>query len=270
MSTLTAVVPSPARQQGLSAHLRNIASIAWRSLVQIKHNPMELLDLSVQPVMFLLLFTFMFGGQMAGSPQEYLQYALAGLIVQNSVFTALNTAVGLHTDVAKGVYDRFRSLPIGRPVPLIGRIVADLAKQVWAIALMIVLGLIIGFDLGGGVGGVLASVALLLVFTLAMSWLNVLLGLVAGSEEKVMMFGFTIAMPLSFTSSAFVRTDTLPSALQFWAEKINPITAIADSVRALLDGTPVGNSVVVTLIWAAGLALVFFPLAMRAYRAKLS
>ncbi|GIG70802.1 ABC transporter permease [Phytomonospora endophytica] len=270
MTALTATVPSPARQHGLAANLRNIASIAWRSLVQIKHNPMELLDLSVQPVMFLLLFTFMFGGQMSGSPQEYLQYALAGLIVQNSVFTALNTAVGLHSDVAKGVYDRFRSLPIARPVPLIGRILADMVKQVWAVALMLVLGLIIGFDLNGGIGGALASLALLLVFTLAMAWLNVLLGLVAGSEEKVMMFGFTIAMPLSFTSSAFVRTDTLPSALQFWAEKINPVTAIADSVRGLLDGTPVGHSVIVTLVWAAGLVVVFFPLAMRAYRAKLS
>lgn len=270
MTTLTAVVPTAARQSGITAHIRNIASIAWRGLVQIKHNPMELLDLSVQPVMFLLLFTFMFGGQMAGSPGEYLQYALAGLIVQNSVFTALNTAVGLHSDVAKGVYDRFRSLPIARPVPLIGRIIADMAKQVWAVALMLGLGLAIGFHLGGGVLGVLGALALLLVFTLAMAWLNVTLGLLASSEEKVMMFGFTIAMPLSFTSSAFVRTDTLPGPLQWWAENLNPVTAIADSVRGLLAGTPVGHSVVVTLLWAAGLAVVFFPLAMRAYRAKLS
>ena len=270
MTALSAVVPAPARQRGLAAHLRNTASIAWRGLVQIKHNPMELLDLSVQPVMFLLLFTFMFGGQMDGSPTAYLQYALAGLIVQNSVFTALNTAVGLHSDVAKGVYDRFRSLPIARPVPLIGRIVADLAKQVWAVALMVGLGVAIGFDLNGGIVGLLAALALLLVFTLAMSWLNVTLGLLASSEEKVMMLGFTIAMPLSFTSSAFVRTGTLPAPLEWFAEHVNPVTAIADSVRGLLAGTPVGASVLVTLAWAAGLAVVFFPLAMRAYRAKLS
>ncbi|GLZ80921.1 transport permease protein [Actinorhabdospora filicis] len=266
----TLLIPSPARQTGLSAQFRNTWSIAWRTLVRIKHNPAELLDLSVQPVMFLLLFTYVFGGQMAGSPQEYLTYALAGIIVQNSVFTSLNTAVGLHADVEKGVYDRFRSLPVARPVPMIGRILADMVKQVWALGLMVGLAVLIGFDLHGGVLGLLAALALLVVFSLAMSWLNVLLGLLAGSEEKVMMFGFVIAMPLSFTSSAFVRTDSMPGALKWWAENLNPITFLADGTRALLNGTPVGNSVWVSLAWAAGIAVVFFPLALRAYRAKLS
>ncbi|HZE41810.1 MAG TPA: ABC transporter permease [Stackebrandtia sp.] len=259
----------PARQGGPIAGLRNCAWLAWRSLVQIKHNPMELMDMSVQPVMFLLLFVFVFGGQMAGSPGEYLQYALGGLIVQNSLFTALNTAVGLNGDIRKGVFDRFRSLPIARSAPLVGRIAADLAKQVWAIALMLVLGLAIGFDLKGGVGGALAVFALLLLFTLAMSWMTVLLGIVAGSEEKVQMLGFVLVMPLTFTSSAFVRADTFPAPLQWWS-RVNPVTAIADASRDLLNGHVHSGPILTTLAWAAGIAVVFFPLAMRAYRSKLS
>src|SRR4030095_3307905 len=150
--------------------VRNTATLAWRTLVQIKHNPFELLDFSVQPIMFLLLFTYVFGGAISGSPGEYLTFGLAGIIVQSMLFSTLNTGVGLNTDLTKGVFDRLRSLPIARWSPLAGRIVADVIKQAWAIALLLVVGTMLGFRIGTGPVEVLAAFALLLVFALAASW----------------------------------------------------------------------------------------------------
>src|SRR6516164_4958820 len=142
------------------AGLRQTLSLSWRTLVQIKHNPFELIDFSIQPVMFLLLFTYVFGGAIGGSPQAYLMFALPGIIVQNSLFTTLNTATGLSTDLEKGFFDRLRSLPIARFAPLSGRILADLAKQTWAIAMLLGLGYILGFRVGTGPLGVLAGAGL--------------------------------------------------------------------------------------------------------------
>ncbi|GAB2626760.1 ABC transporter permease [Streptomyces capparidis] len=247
--------------------LRQTATMAWRNLVQIKHNPMELLDLSVQPVMFVLLFTYVFGGQLDGSPDRYLQYALPGIIVQNALFATLSTAVGLNTDVTKGVFDRLRSLPVARSAPLLGRVVADLAKQVWAVALMLGLGVALGFRPQEGAAGVLAGTGLLLLFALAMSWMSVLIGMVASEPEKVQMFAFVLVMPLTFTSSAFVRTETMPGWLRAWAD-VNPVSRLSDAFRGLLSGGEVAGPLLWSLAWAAVLAAVFFPLATRAYRAR--
>ena len=170
--------------------MRQTFSLAWRTLVQIRRNPFELIDFSVQPVMFLLLFTYVFGGAIGGSPKAYLMFALPGIIVQNSLFTTLNTATGLSTDLEKGFFDRLRSLPIARFAPLSGRILADLAKQTWAVAMLLGVGYILGFRIGTNPLGVLAATALVLVSTLAISWALVLVSMLAANPEKVQIFGF--------------------------------------------------------------------------------
>ncbi|MEO3814587.1 ABC transporter permease [Sphaerisporangium sp. B11E5] len=269
MTTLTGTtaVQTLHNRVGPAAGVRHTLTLAWRSLVQIKHNPMELLDLSVQPIMFLLLFTYVFGGAIAGSTSDYLQFSLPGLVVQNMLFATLTTAIGLSTDINKGVFDRLRSLPIARSAPLAGRIVADTLKQVWAFALFLGLGTVLGFRVHTGPFGVLGALALLLGFALAMSWLSVLIGLVAADPEKVQIMAFSIMMPITFTSNAFVPTKTLPEWLQRWVE-VNPVTHLADGVRGLLTGGPVANHVLVSAIWGVAIVLIFVPLSLRAFRAR--
>ncbi|MFF4317868.1 ABC transporter permease [Streptomyces sp. NPDC001568] len=249
------------------AAVRQTATMAWRSLVSVKHNPLELVDYSITPIMFVFLFTYVFGGQMAGSPQDYLQYALAGIIVQNTLFMSTYTAMSLNTDLTKGVFDRLRSLPIARSAPLFGRIAADLVKQLWAMVLMIALGVLLGFHVTGGFAGFLGAAALLLVFAAAVSWTAVLIGMLAGDPEKVQVYAFTFIFPITFTSSAFARVDTMPGWLQAWVE-VNPVTQLSDAVRGLLLGTPAGRPIMWSLVWAVGIAVVFMPLAMRAYRSQ--
>src|SRR5262249_13962617 len=161
----------------------------------------------------------------------------AGIIVQNSLFSTMNTGVGLSTDLSKGVFDRLRSLPIARSAPLAGRILADMVKQAWSIALILCVGAILGFRVGTGPLGVLGAFALLLVFALAMSWVAVLVAMLVSEPEKVMIFGFTVVFPLTMTSNAFARTDTMPGWLQAWV-KVNPVTTLADAVRGLLVAGP--------------------------------
>jgi oleandomycin transport system permease protein len=247
--------------------LRHTATLAWRTLVQIKHNPMELMDYSVQPLMFVLLFTYVFGGAVAGSTAAYLAFALPGIIVQNALFTTMNTGMGLNTDLTKGVLDRLRSLPIARYSPLSGRIVADMAKQAWSMALLLVTGVIIGFRVHTGPAGVLAAFALLVAFTVAMSWIAVLVGVLVSEPEKVMMFGFAVIFPLTMVSNAFVPTSSMPGWLQAFV-KVNPVTTLADAIRGLLVAGPVARPVVTSLLWAAGIAAVFAPLAVRAFRRR--
>ena len=199
--------------------------------------------------MFVLLFTFVFGGAISGSHRDYLQFALPGIIVQNAIFATLTTGVGLSTDLTKGVYDRLRSLPIARWAPLSGRIVADTVKQVWAISLLLGVGALIGFRVHGGVTGVIGVYALVLVFTLAVSWLAVLVGVMVDNPEKVQIFGFVVTFPLTFTSNAFVPTDTMPGWLQAWV-KVNPVTILADAVRGLFNGVPSASAIGQSLLWA--------------------
>src|SRR3954452_7774072 len=154
--------------------VRNTLTLAWRTLVSIKHNPFELLDFSVQPIMFLVLFTYVFGGAISGSTADYLAFGLPGIIVQNLLFATLNTGVGLNTDITKGVFDRLRSLPIARFSPLAGRIVADMVKQIWAVALLLGVGTLLGFRVTTGWVEVVGTFGLLTFFGFAASWMSVL------------------------------------------------------------------------------------------------
>jgi oleandomycin transport system permease protein len=249
--------------------VRNSLTLAWRTLVQIKHNPFELLDFSVQPVMFLLLFTYVFGGAISGSTGEYLAYGLAGIIVQNLLFATLNTGVGLNTDIDKGVFDRLRSLPIARWSPLAGRIGADAIKQAWAVALLLGVGSLLGFRIGTGPAQVLGAFALLLGFAFAASWMSVLVAMLVSKPEKVQIFGFVLLFPLTFASNAFAPTDTMPGWLQAWVN-VNPVTALVDATRGLLVGGPVATPVIQSVLWAAGLLVVFAPLSVWAFRRRVS
>jgi oleandomycin transport system permease protein len=263
---MTAAVALPSRVRPVEG-LRQSASLSWRTLVQIKHNPTELIDFSIQPIMFLLLFTYVFGGAIAGSPGDYLTFALPGIIVQNAVFGSLNTGVGLNTDVTKGVFDRLRSLPIARWAPLAGRIGADVVKQAWAMMMLLGLGAIMGFRVGTNVAGVLGAFGLLLMFALAFSWISVLVGVLVSEPDRVMVFGFAVMFPLTFVSNAFVPTDTMPGWLQAWVD-VNPVTILADAIRGMLIGGPVASPATGALLWAVGILAVFAPLSVRAFRKR--
>jgi len=252
-------VAAPSAGVGPLTAIRHAVTLAWRSLVQIKHNPLELLDLSLQPLLFVLLFAYIFGGALSGSPKEFLQFGLAGIIVQNALFLTMNTAVALNTDITKGVFDRFRSLPIARSAPLAGRIAADVVRQAWSVGILLGVGSILGFRVHTGLASAVGAIALLIGFTLAFSWLPVLIGMLVSEPEKVQVFGFTVLFPLTFASSAFVPTSTMPGWMQAWV-KVNPVTLLTDSLRGLLVSGPVARPLFGALAWAVGIMLVFAPL----------
>ncbi len=269
MTTVTLPAPRPlSKRVSLGESIGHTMTLAWRSLVSVKHNPFELLDLSIQPIMFVLLFTYVFGGAISGSPGEYLQFALPGIVVQTVLFATLTTGVGLSTDLTKGVYDRLQSLPIARWTPLAGRILADTTKQVWAISLLFGCGLVIGYRFHGNVGEIIGAYLLMLIFSLAVSWTAVLIGVMVDQPEKVQIFGFVIVFPLTFCSNAFVPTGTMPGWLQAWI-KVNPVTILADAVRGLVDGHPGAGNIGLSLLWALGFAVVFAPLAVARFRRRI-
>ena len=262
-TTPSALSPRVSPAEGV----RQTLTLAWRTIVQVRHNPWELGDFSIQPIMFVLLFTYVFGGAIAGSTGEYLTFALPGIIVMNMLFVTMYVGTGLNTDLTKGVFDRLRSLPHARWAPLAGRIMADQVKQAWSIALLLTVGAILGFRIGTSVMGLIGAVALLLTFALAFSWVSVLVGVIAKDPEHVQIFGFTALFPVTFVSNAFVETETMPGWLQAWV-KINPVTKLSDATRGLLVGGPVAEPLMASLMWALVIAGVFAPLAVWVFKRR--
>jgi oleandomycin transport system permease protein len=248
--------------------LQQTLTLAWRSLVQIRHNPWELGDYSIQPILFLVLFVYVFGGAVAGSPDDYLEFVLPGVIVMNLVFVTVYVGHGLNSDLTKGVFDRLRSLPIPRWAPLAGRIVADLVKQVFCIALLLLVGFLLGFRLGAPAAGLLVMLVLLLAFALAFSWVMVLVGVLSKDPEHVQLFGFTALFPVTFVSNVFVPLETLPGWLQ-GVVAANPVTMLADTARGLLSGGPVLQPALGAMAWALAITLVFAPLSVWALNRRL-
>jgi len=248
--------------------LRQTGTLAWRTLVQVRHNPYELLDFSLQPIMFVLLFTYVFGGAIAGSTGAYLTFALPGIIVMNMLFVTMYVGLGLNTDLTKGVFDRLRSLPIARWAPLTGRITADLGKQAWSIFLLLVVGFILGFRLGTNMAGLLGATLLLLLFALAFSWVSVLVGVLAKDPEKVQVFGYTALFPVTFVSNVFVPAASMPGWLQPIV-RANPVSILSDATRGLLVGGPVATPVMQSLLWTVGIAAVFAPLSMVFFKRRI-
>jgi oleandomycin transport system permease protein len=266
---MTAVTTRPpvASRIGIIDGLRQTLTLAWRTLVQIRHNPFELGDFSIQPIMFVLLFTYVFGGAIAGSTGAYLTFSLPGIIVMNMLFVTMYVGLGLNTDLTKGVFDRLRSLPVARWAPLAGRITADLVKQAWSIALLLGVGFILGFRLGTNMAGLFGAIVLLLVFALAFSWVSVLVGVIATDPEKVQVFGYTALFPITFVSNAFVQTQTMPGWLQPIV-RVNPVSILSDATRGMLVGGPVLRPVLESLLWAVAIAVVFAPLGVARFRRR--
>ncbi|PAU81721.1 ABC transporter [Halovibrio salipaludis] len=249
--------------------LQQTLTLAWRSLLQLRRNPWELMDFSIQPILFLLLFLYVFGGAVAGSTEAYLDFILPGVIVMNLVFVTVYVGHGLNTDLTKGVFDRFRALPIARWAPLAGRILADMVKQAWCVLLLLVVGFLLGFRLGAPAAGVLLMLALLLVFAFAMSWIMVLVGVMARDPEHVQLFGFTALFPVTFLSNVFVPLETLPPFIRA-VVAANPVSLLSEAARGLLSGGPVFEPALWSLVWAAIITVVFAPLSLWALNRRLA
>jgi ABC-2 type transport system permease protein len=253
-----------ARPRPASA-LSAVATLAWRAMLKIKHVPFQLFDVTVMPIMFTLLFTYIFGGALAGTPRQYIQYLLPGVLVQTVIFITVYTGMGLNTDIHKGLFDRFRSLPMWQPAPLLGALAGDLFRYSVASTLILVIGFILGFRPQGGVVGVLLAVALVLVFAFALSWLWIIVGMLVRTPESVMTTSFIFLMPLTFASNIFVQLNTMPGWLQEVVGR-NPVTKLANASRALMHGRPAGTDVAWVLLASAAIVLVASPIAMRMYR----
>jgi ABC-2 type transport system permease protein len=251
----------PPRPGRLSASL----TFGWRGMLKIKHVPEQLLDVTITPVMFVLMFTYLFGGAIAGSTGDYLQFILPGILVMSVLFTTVYSGVTLNTDMTKGVVDRFRSLPVWRPAPLVGALLGDAVRYLVAGTVIVVLGLILGYRPEAGVDGVVAALALVVVFAFGLSWAFTTLGLVMRAPNAVMNTGFMVLFPVTFVSNAFVEEDTLPSWLQTVVD-VNPISHLITAARGLMDGNADGGEILLVLAVAAGLTAVFAPLTTRLYR----
>jgi ABC-2 type transport system permease protein len=239
-------------------------TFAWRALLKIKHVPMQLFDVTAFPIMFTLLFTYLFGGALAGSPRDYLQFLLPGILVMNVTMITMYTGMALNTDIGKGIFDRFRSLPIWRPAVVVGMLAADAARYAVASTVILTLGIVLGFRPDGGPLGVVTAVGLLLVFCFCLSWAWMVLGITAKTPETVMQMSMTVLFPLTFASNVFVDPATMPGWVQAIV-KVNPITHLTDASRALMHGGSPGLSIVWVLVWSAVFLAVFAPMTMRLY-----
>ena len=239
--------------------------LAKRSLLRIPRQPDLLLGFTVQPVMFVLLFVYVFGGAIRTPGFDYVDFLMPGIIVQTMAFGGFVTALGLAEDLKKGLIDRFRSLPMSRSAVLTGRTLADVATNVVQLAVMIGVGLAVGFGFATGVPEVAAGIALLLLLGYAFSWVFAFIGLSASSPEASNAYGFIVILPLTFASSAFVPVESMPSWLETFAE-VNPITTMVDAARALFLGTPARNDVWGAVAWALGIIAVFGSLSVWRYR----
>ncbi len=255
--------PRPPRPSALSATL----TFGWRGMLKVKHVPEQLLDVTITPVMFVLMFTYLFGGAIAGSTGEYLDYILPGILVMSVLFTTVYSGVALNTDATKGVVDRFRTLPIWRPAPLVGSVLGDSVRYLVAGTVIMVLGVVLGYRPDAGVGGVVAALALVIVFAFGLSWVFTTVGLLMRSPNAVMNAGFMGIFPLTFLSNVFVEPETLPSALEAFVN-VNPISILATASRGLMEGTAAAGDIAIVLATAAALTAVFAPLTTHLYRSR--
>ncbi|MFL1380459.1 MULTISPECIES: ABC transporter permease [unclassified Nocardiopsis] len=247
--------------------VRNGLQLAWRSVLKIKANPEEVFGLILQPVMFVTLFVFVFGQALMGDWQAYRDFLMPGIVAQSVIFATLGTGFALSQDVEKGIFDRFRSLPIARSAPLIGAILGDLVRYTITVVMVLLVGVVIGFRPEGGLVGVLAAGALVLLFAFALCWMSAFVGMIVRTPMAVQAFGMILMFPLTFASSAFVDPDSMPSWLRVIAAN-NPVTHIVDAMRGLMLGGDVAGPVMWTLVWAAIITAVFFPPAVWAYRRR--
>ncbi len=265
----------PAQPEGLttiepvrlprSAIFADAVVIARRNLTRIARTPQLLVFATIQPIMFVLLFRYVFGGAIHVPGISYVDFLIPGIIVQTVVFGATSTAVGLSEDMSKGIIDRFRSLPMSRSAVLAGRTIADLVRNVFVVLLMIVVGTAVGFRFHNGLLPAVAAVFVALLLGYALSWVFALIGLTVADPETAQLAGFLPVFPLVFASSVFTSIQTMPGWLQAFAN-VQPITRAANTVRALTQGGPVATNLLWTILWSIAILAVFAPLAVRRYR----
>ncbi|MGW8985272.1 ABC transporter permease [Streptomyces parvus] len=263
LSALLVGQDRPPRPSALSASL----AFGWRAMLKIKHVPEQLFDVTAFPIMLVLMYTYLFGGALAGSTEEYIQFLLPGIMVMSVVMITMYTGVAVNTDIAKGVFDRFRTLPIWRPAPMVGYLLGDVLRYLLASAVMLSIGMLIGFRPEGGVLGVLAGVALLIVFSFAFSWIWTMFGLLLRSEKSVMGVSMMVIFPLTFLSNVFVDPKTMPGWLQAFVNN-SPVTHLATAVRELMAGNWPAADIAWSLGWAGVLMAVFGVVTMRLYNRK--
>ena len=250
----------PPRPSPWSASL----TFGWRALLKIKHVPEQLFDVTAFPIMFTLMFTYLFGGALAGSTQEYIQFLLPGILVQTVIFITIYTGMGLNADISKGIFDRVRTLPLWRPAALVGALLGDVVRYAIASTIVVVLGLALGFRPAGGALGVLSAVALLLAFAFALTWVWTALGLILRTPESVMGVSMMILFPLTFASNIFVDPATMPGWLQAFVG-VNPVSRLVTAARGLMGGTVTAAQLGWVLLACTVLVAVFGTLTMRLY-----
>ncbi len=252
---------------GMRRTISHILTLAGRTIRKIARTPEQLVDATLQPILFVVLFVYLFGGAVAGSRHAYLEFVIPAIMAQTILFASMTIGVNLNTDIKEGVFDRFRSLPISRSAPLIGAVLGEMVRFVIASIFVIGFGYIIGFRIHTNALMTLAAVVLVLFFALCICWVSVYIGMRVREPGAVQGFGFLLMFPLTFGSSTFVPAATLPGWLQAWVH-VNPVTHLVEATRGLMLGGPVAWPVTATILWGLGFLVVFAPLAIRAYRKK--
>ena len=275
MSTLAPtagrIVPAAERRlsprASLSLTVRNTLTMAARGLIKIRRTPEQLVDVTVQPILFTLMFTYIFGGAISGNVTNYLPVIIPGILVQTVITTSVVTGVQLREDMDKGVFDRFRSLPIARIAPLSGALLADTIRYGIATVLTFVMGFLMGLRPAGGLGAVIGAGLLVIVCSWAISWIFAFAGVIARTASSVQGISMMILFPLTFLSNAFVPVDTMPGWLQ-WFVNVNPVSHLVTAVRDLVNTGTFGVDAWVSLLGAAVIVAIFAPLTVRAYMRK--
>jgi daunorubicin/doxorubicin transport system permease protein len=242
-------------------------TFGWRGLLKIKYVPEQLIDIIAIPAIFTLMFTYLFGGALAGSTTRYLQFILPGTVVMAVIVVTMYAGVGLNSDITKGVSDRFRSLPVWRPAPILGALLGDIARYLLASLIVIGLGLILGFRPGGGAPGVALGVVLAVVFGFGLSWVWTTVGLILRTPNAVMNLGVVVLFPLTFASNIFVDPRTMPGWVQAFV-RVNPVTHLSTAERGLMQGTVPASQIWLSLLATACIVAVFAPLTSYLYRGK--
>ncbi|MCX4749448.1 ABC transporter permease [Kitasatospora sp. NBC_01287] len=273
MSTATATLSRPApaldpdSRTSVRDHLRHVGALTRRNLMRIKADPESMFDAVLMPIVFTVLFVYVFGGAVSGDQQTYKQYLIPGLLGGTGLNLAMAVGTGLNSDLQTGVMDRFRSLPIARSSVLIGKMLAEAMRGLLSFTILILFAMLLGFQLKTGLGGVLGAVGLSLVFGMSLVWISMLLGLVMKNAQAVQGVSMLVIMPLQFGSSIFAPTHTMPGWLQSFAE-YNPLSNVADACRSLINGGPLAHSVTFVLLWSVGVTAITAPLAVARFRKR--
>lgn len=271
-ATATATVPTGALGEGrigLRAHLRHTGALVRRNLLAIKQDPESMFDAVLMPIVFTLLFVFVFGGAIAGkgNQADYVNYVVPGLMAMMGMNIAMGVGTGFNQDFQTGVMDRLRSLPIARSSVLIAKIVVEIGRMLVAVAILLTVGFMLGLSISTSVWELLAAVGLALVFGSAIMWIFLTLGVTMKNAQAIQGMGFLVMMPLQFGSSIFAPTSSMPGWLQAFTD-YNPLSSLADSARGLINGGPIAQDIWVTLIWSAVITAVMAPIAIHKYRTK--